>query len=228
MKRLPTIAHIYVLLCPDSGSIRYVGWTSMKLNLRLNGHRVSARKKSDLGNRTFWIRKLLRRGQSPRIRLVQDVPWEDRARAEIYWIAYFKSLGCDLTNSTLGGECPPGMRGRKHSAESRAKMGLAWVGRKHTPETRAKVSAARKGVRLSEEHRAAISAGQRGSKRSPEARAKMSAAARNRSPEYRAKIAAANARRVWTEESKRKNSESQRRAHAERVAKKARESGEGV
>jgi group I intron endonuclease len=88
-------------------------------------------------------------------------------------------------------------RGRKHSAETRAKMSASWKPR-HTPESLAKSSAKQLGrkLTLSPERRAQIAETNRrtwlGRKHS-EARAKMSAAGKGRtkSLEHRAKISAA-------------------------------------
>lgn len=78
-----------------------------------------------------------------------------------------------------------GMRGRKLTAEHRAKLGIARTGRKYpgrtvTPETRAKISAALKGKPKSPEHAANAGAAQRGRPKSPETRAKISATLKQR------------------------------------------------
>lgn len=77
-----------------------------------------------------------------------------------------------------------GMRGRKHTDETRAKMSEAWVNREdkspnkgavRTDETRAKISATLKGRPLSEATKAKMSAARKGKRNSPEAAAKVSA-----------------------------------------------------
>jgi hypothetical protein len=47
---------------------------------------------------------LVRQGYVPYIELVQQVPLSELERAEQYWIAYYRSIGCRLTNGTVGGE----------------------------------------------------------------------------------------------------------------------------
>lgn len=62
------------------------------------------------------------------------------------------------------------MRGRSHSAESRAKMSATRRGKKrgpHSPETRQKMSTASLGRPKSTEHRAALSRARQGLKRKP-------------------------------------------------------------
>jgi group I intron endonuclease len=47
----------------------------------------------------------------------------------MFYIAYFKFLGCDLTNGTKGGDEPPSTKGRKHSEESKLKMSKSKKGK---------------------------------------------------------------------------------------------------
>jgi len=77
-----------------------------------------------------------------------------------------------------------GMRGRKHTEETRAKMSEAWTNREdkspnkgavRTDEVRAKISATLKGRPLSEATKAKMSAARKGKRNSPEAAAKVSA-----------------------------------------------------
>lgn len=107
---------IYVLIDPRNQEIRYVGQTSDP-ELRTKAHVVHSQTKKS--HRAHWINKLRRLGYSPVFRVVQDLPVEHLTHAEVYWISYFRSLGCDLTNQSDGGE---GTIGYRHSAETRAKM----------------------------------------------------------------------------------------------------------
>ena len=94
------LARIYVLVDPRDEEIRYVGWTIRTLPQRLRSH---LRDKYP-GHKTRWVQMLRRLGLKPRIDLIQEVPLLDWAAAERYWIGYFRSMGCRLTNSTDGGE----------------------------------------------------------------------------------------------------------------------------
>lgn len=78
-----------------------------------------------------------------------------------------------------------GMRGRKHTNETRVKMKEAWVNRVDkspnkggtlSDTTKAKISATLKGRPLSEETKAKMSAARKGKRNSPEMAAKVSAA----------------------------------------------------
>lgn len=105
-------------------------------------------------------------------------------------------------------------KGRKFSAQHRARMSTANRGRKHTDEARANMSAAQMGKKRpprTPEHRAAQSAALTGRKYTDETRAKMSAARAGMklSPEHRAKIGAALKGRNRTDETRAKISAGQ-------------------
>lgn len=135
------------------------------------------------------ITKLSKLGLSLEVRIVAAGLSEQHAFAlEAKRIAYWRSAGNKLTNTTDGGE---GTRGLQHSAEARAKISAANKGRKRSPEVRAKLSSLRKGIKLSEEHKRKIGRASRGRPRSQATKEKMRAAALVRSPEHIAKISAA-------------------------------------
>lgn len=135
-------------------------------------------------------------------------------------------------NFTDGGE---GARGRKHSAESIAKMrgrklsdehrqklsllkrgNKARLGMKTSDETRAKMSAAHKGKCLSEEHKQKIGEINRTKVRTPEMRAKISRGqiGRTVSEETRAKIAAKLRGHIVSPETREKIGQRHRERHA--------------
>ncbi len=71
--------------------------------------------------------------------------------------------------------CPPSAKGKKRSAETRARMSEAQRGRKHTAASKAKMSASAMGRKVTAATKAKISATQKGRVHTPEAIAKMSA-----------------------------------------------------
>lgn len=119
------------------------------------------------------------------------------AVAYAYEIALIRAIGWGdkgvLLNRTDGGDGSPGVRGRKHSLETRAKMSAAAIGRPMAPETQAKLRAANLGSKHSASHVEKQAAALRGQKKSPEAIAKSAAARRGakRTAESRARMAAA-------------------------------------
>lgn len=79
-------------------------------------------------------------GMCVEIRMVASAMTEMQAlRAEEARIAFWRSVGVALTNRTIGGS---GNRGMFVTDETREKIRLANLGRKHSAETRAKMSAA--------------------------------------------------------------------------------------
>ena len=143
---------IYGLVDPRNGQLRYVGKTERTPQIRLNSHyHYAVRHKRKPTHKDKWICQLAKQGLKP----LAVVLWEgdDRdllAQDEIFWIRYFRGMGCPLTNLTDGGE---GCFGYKHTAEAKARMSAAkkgclsaMKGKKHTKEARLLVSRAKTGL----------------------------------------------------------------------------------
>lgn len=111
-----TDSFIYGLIDPRNGHLRYIGQTYWgkrrfcclvsKYALKPKTHKVS------------WIKSLLDKGLLPQIIILEEAPVAQLSELEIFYIEYFKSLGCKLTNTTAGGE---GTR-YKHSEERKLKQ----------------------------------------------------------------------------------------------------------
>ena len=101
--------NIYVLKCPISGEIRYVGQTKMKLEKRLSGHLYDAfsRNKKKHNHKDNWIIYLSKNGFRPIIESIENIPIDVDLdfvlEREKFWISKYKN-GCRLLNSTDGGE----------------------------------------------------------------------------------------------------------------------------
>jgi hypothetical protein len=160
---------IYSLSDPRfPGIVRYVG-QSKNPTKRLRSHVQDAR--GEPGNhRRYWLRTLIEAGVKPALTLIEECSEEAWQIRERHWIAYYRSLGCDLVNSTDGGEehktlCMESrakisqsnkgrLKGIPLSPEHRAKIGKAQIGKKMSPESRARMSAFQKGRTVSDERRA--------------------------------------------------------------------------
>ena len=123
-------AFIYCLVDPETDEIRYIG-KSIRPEERLMNH-MNERSRC---HRTHWLQSLKRRGLRP-IQIILEIidggwPWQESER---YWIAYGKRAGWPLTNGTDGGDGVPGLSG-----ESKERMARTWVGRKHSDETKRKI-----------------------------------------------------------------------------------------
>lgn len=171
---------IYVL-CDNVGHVRYVGKvTRMTLSGRLSKHLSDARK-GIINHRCNWIRSMMESGFIPTIRKIDSVSG-DGCQREIEWIRYFKMIGVDLVNGTLGGE--------------------GSLGRSATDKTKSAVSLAHKGKPLSEEHKKKIGLAGKGRVIPEEQRIKISEARKNSAP---AKAHAISQKgRVFSDETRRK------------------------
>ena len=157
---MPAIGYIYALLDPRVNvdhvqAIRYIGMTRNPLPVRLRHHRSEARKSYRDYYSLRWMRCLQRHGLQPIIVELEQAPIDLLPERERKWIAAHRSIGCRLTNSNDGGpgtinpieEVRAKMRNRIVTAETRAKIAAANVGKKHSAETRAKLSRKLKGVK---------------------------------------------------------------------------------
>jgi hypothetical protein len=94
---------VYGLIDPRNGQLRYVGKTT-QLSRRMHYHASKAR--GGVRRHVYdWLRSLSRAGCRPEVQVLESCGAEtDLDEAECHHIAYFKMLGCDLTNLTSGGE----------------------------------------------------------------------------------------------------------------------------
>jgi CelD/BcsL family acetyltransferase involved in cellulose biosynthesis len=113
-------------------------------------------------HKEHWVASVIRSGFRPGVVVLEEcTAAHELNEAERFYIAYFRFLGCRLTNATEGGEGAPGV----HVSEaSRAKMSAARRGRKKSPEHIAAVAAALQGHPVSDETRRKIGAKSKGNK----------------------------------------------------------------
>ncbi len=109
---------IYGLVDPRTHELRYVGKSCKGMIRPKERHHAHCRN---------WEENLLRQNLKPTIVVFHETDCADFLKeAEIFWIKYFRSIGCRLTNMTDGGE---GSLGSKPSLETRQKMSLARIGK---------------------------------------------------------------------------------------------------
>ena len=165
-------AFIYCLIDPITNQVRYVGKAA---DIQKRFHRHLSEKRGTHKNN--WIQSLASRGLKPIISVVQslyDCTDEDWQNAEIFWINYYKSKGCNLCNLDSGGKS-----GFLKSKETKEKMSAAQ--RKRAPiseETRLKMRLAKLGKKQSPKAIEAAHSPLRGRKRSDEIKEKISEAKR--------------------------------------------------
>lgn len=97
---------IYALVDPRSNEVRYVGWTTNTLYVRLRRHICdSVRKRCTYKDR--WVASLIDIGVRPLIEVLETGSGKGHGEAEKRWISYFKNSGAKLTNHTDGGDGAP-------------------------------------------------------------------------------------------------------------------------
>jgi hypothetical protein len=158
--------YIYALCEPDTHEIRYVG-KAQNLHRRLNAHineKCETRK-------CRWLQTLTRENVLPYVLVIQETTKSNWEQDEIWWIAYCKRAGYNLTNHTTGGE---GVT--EWDNEARARLSTirkeilsdpeyyAWFVENvaRSPERCAKISASHKGKKHSLEHVAKLPQNQKG------------------------------------------------------------------
>lgn len=176
---------IYALHHDSSNSV-YVGKTGHGMK-RPNGHgspynlRVNARLPV-----VCWIKKLIANNFKYEISIIEECDsFDSLGKAEIFYIAYFRSIGMRLLNQTGGGD-----GATMFSDEHRAKISRAHMGRKASLETRARIAAG--ATNPSEETR----------------RKRSIAMMKYVTPEYGERMAAMNRGRKATDEQRQKQSDS--------------------
>jgi hypothetical protein len=124
---------IYTLSDPTTGEVRYVGKTVNPYQ-RLHGHITPTALLSE-NHRTHWLRTLSVEGLKPVMTVIEETDEESWDATERRWISHFRSQGCNLVNTSDGGESGSGElhRGIPKPREQREKIGQAHLGRKKTP-----------------------------------------------------------------------------------------------
>lgn len=186
MKGNPSELKIYGLFDPRDNQLRYVGATVRDLKDRLRNHRNDKTKNFKVN----WIKSLSNLELSPTIELLDTCNIDEWDFWEEWYIQYFKSIGCKLTNIATGGKAPMLGRVNKCKGTSRYIKNPNWInpniGRKQPKESIERGRLKRIGRRHSEKHKQKISdslIGNRYAKgfvHSQETRSKVSAAGKGR------------------------------------------------
>jgi len=178
---------IYGMCDPRTNELRYVGKTINSLAYRIRRHMTPGVLNRYDTHHTRWLRQLRELGLYPKGIIIMELPLYLLDEAEIFWIAYMRRLGANLTNTAEGGTGGVTRKGRPNTPEHNRKLheGLR---RAHLNGLIAPVkwsdaakrahSEARKGMKFTDEHRANIAAAKKGKKQSPEAVEKRTEALR--------------------------------------------------
>lgn len=146
---------VYIYTLSDSTGIRYVGKTN-NIRRRKRSH-INESKSNKLNNhRVNWIKSLLNKEQYPIIEILDVVPEEEWVFWEMFWISQMRCWGCDLVNSTNGGEDPPSWKGKTHTNKYKERrrriMLLDNPAKNMNNDWKRKISESNKGRVFSKEH----------------------------------------------------------------------------
>lgn len=175
---------VYALKDPSSDLVRYIGYTGLSVEKRLYYHLRDVGKTS---RRASWIKSILSKNKSPDLEIIEsNLGRKEAIKKEIFYIKFFKSIGANLVNSTIGGD---GMPYGTHTPEIREKMSAWQRGRKINPEVRAiiiknlnrkgPINGCQRGIVRSLEFKAKISKSLAGKKQSRETIDKRIASMKN-------------------------------------------------
>jgi hypothetical protein len=99
-------SYIYVLKCPETKAVRYVG-KAENPKARLRQHLFEARKGLVKSHKCSWLRSLTSRGLRPIMEIDTLIPaGVDWKSVEVERVSFYRSIGCRLTNATDGGDEP--------------------------------------------------------------------------------------------------------------------------
>lgn len=122
---------IYVLFDPVTKDVRYVGFTTHELKMRLKAHigetKSYLKQGKKFSHKLNWINSLLKKELKPEIMFIceNEGNIEEVSIIEQFWIKCFMDLGYKLVNGTNGGS----------------------INMKMTEETKIKMSESKKGIK---------------------------------------------------------------------------------
>lgn len=115
---------IYGLIDPRNNQLRYIGKTVLSPEGRTKVHRWRARRHPHKRHSMAWLLNLEAAGLRPEVLTIEVVPpVADWVEAEQFWIGYFRFIGADLCNHTIGGEGQTGYRQPPEMIAKRIKRG---------------------------------------------------------------------------------------------------------
>jgi hypothetical protein len=134
MSVTPKKYELYGLYCPITGSLMYVGITTIGLKRRLNGHL----KKPTNHLMENWINGLLHMNKIPEIKQLKEcISYDDLLESEIDEIKKCRDNNIGILNLADGGNINP-MLGKTHTIEARLKISKVHKGRKYSEEQKEK------------------------------------------------------------------------------------------
>ena len=145
---------IYGLCDPISNDVRYIG-KAINLHIRIKKHYSYSKLKYNT-HKNNWLKLLLEKGYVVKVIILEECESKEFLNeAEIKWIKYYKSIGCNLTNATEGGD--GGIMSKESinkGIETKKKNGTNigwWKDKKFSKEHSDNISKGKKGYIASDE-----------------------------------------------------------------------------
>ena len=135
-------ASVYALIDPRTSEMRYVGFSRDVLR-RVRDHLTLSDRTNT--HRAHWLKSLRDVGLRPEVEVIETVERDAVKDAERFWIAYFRAMGCPLTNLTVGGD---GNYGWQMPEDVKRKIGAKSAGRVVSQTTRSRMSDAHRGRKV--------------------------------------------------------------------------------
>jgi hypothetical protein len=216
--------YIYVLKCPFTGEVRYVG-KATNTKARLRQHINEAKTESRNLHKCRWIQKVIRQGGRPIIEVdVELKPGDDWKVVERERIAFYRAQGCRLMNVTEGGD-----GGGAFPEETLKELSQRASLRFGSPEGRKRQSETMKRLCSDPEWLAERTRSQKAARATPEYKAALSARSKAmwEDPDFRARWSASRAKTLADPDFQQRLSAAVRRAQADpkvrqKIADKAR------
>lgn len=149
---------VYALIDPRNRAVRYVGKSHRTARRRLRRHLAPCYLRGHTHKERWIRRLMRLGLEPRIIVLERCSSPESLSAREIWWIARYRALGADLTNATPGGDgggaphteeskekIRRALLGKPKTEQHRINSGLGQRGRRASAQTRAKLSAARRG-----------------------------------------------------------------------------------
>lgn len=172
-------AFIYTLSHPITNEIRYVGYTTKKIEKRVQEHIRQSH--ISITYKNNWINSLKLNNLIPIIEIIDEVPFNEWKFWETHYIFLFRSWGFNLTNSDFGGQ-----------------GANIW-----TKERIQKASSSKKGKLFSEEHKKNISIALKGKKKTKEHLLNFSLSTKGKRKIFKLRRTKEHCQKIW--ESRRKS-----------------------
>lgn len=130
------VIYIYALIDPRDNQCRYIG-ISKHPTKRLYQH-ISEAKRKKPNHKNNWVNLIYKLGLEIEQIIIEESTIHLYKEAERFWIAYFKTLGANLLNVSLGGDDCVASRLPK-TEEHKRNIGLANLGREVPEHVKMKV-----------------------------------------------------------------------------------------